>query len=386
MCNKCANYHSEFLENHHKYELGKEQKEIFTSFCKEKNHTIKLQFYCQTHHKLCWAACISKIKAEGNGQHTDCKVCYIKDIEEEKRNKLKDNIKYLENFSNNIDNTINELKELFEKINENKEALKNEITQIFTKIRNGINEREDQLLVDIDNEFNNIFFKEDIIKQSEKLPNVIKKSLELGKEINNKWKEDNNILLYINECINIENNIKSINLIKENINKSYLIKNLIIKFEGEDEINNLIKQIKNIGKIIKEEKNLFLKDSLIINNNINSIKTLENWIDPNKNISSELLYRLSRDGEEISKFHELCDNKGPTLTIFLVKDGNIGGIFTPLSWDIQSETKNDKESFMFNLNKNEKFKIAKDKIRFQYGVPKIMVHGHILLDLEKKIK
>ena len=216
--------------------------------------------------------------------------------------------------------------------------------------------------MDIDNEFNNLFFKEDIIKQSEKLPNIIKKSLELGKEINIRWQEDNNILLYINECINIENNIKSIDLIKENINKSYLIKKLIIKFEGEDEINNLIKQIKNIGKIIKEEKNLFLKDSLIINNNINSIKTLENWIDPNKNISSELLYRLSRDGEEISKFHELCDNKGPTLTIFLVKDGNIGGIFTPLSWDIQSKTKNDKESFMFNLNKNEKYKRAKDKI------------------------
>ena len=86
------------------------------------------------------------------------------------------------------------------------------------------------------------------------------------------------------------------------------------------------------------------------------------WIDHNKNISSELLYRLSRDGEEISKFHELCDNKGPTLTIFQVKDGNMGGIFTPLSWDIQSWTKNDKESFMFNLNKNEQYKRANDNI------------------------
>ena len=102
--------------------------------------------------------------------------------------------------------------------------------------------------MDIDNEFNNLFFKEDIIKQSEKLPNIIKKSLELGKEINIRWQEDNNILLYINECINIENNIKSIDSIKENINKSYLIKNLIIKFEGEDEINNIIKQIKILVK------------------------------------------------------------------------------------------------------------------------------------------
>ena len=39
------------------------------------------------------------------------------------------------------------------------------------------------------NEFNNLYFKEEIIKQSEKLPNLTKKSLKLGKEINNKWQE-----------------------------------------------------------------------------------------------------------------------------------------------------------------------------------------------------
>ena len=85
MCNKCNNLHLEFLEDHHKFELGIEVKEIFTGFCKEKNHNIKLQFYCKTHNQLCCAACLSKIKGEGNGQHTDCEVCYIKEIEEEKK-------------------------------------------------------------------------------------------------------------------------------------------------------------------------------------------------------------------------------------------------------------------------------------------------------------
>ena len=65
-CQECNIYMCKlsfkFLENHHNYELGKEQKEIFTSLCKEKNHSIKIQFYCQTHNQLCWAAYISKIK------------------------------------------------------------------------------------------------------------------------------------------------------------------------------------------------------------------------------------------------------------------------------------------------------------------------------------
>ena len=35
---------------------------------------------------------------------------------------------------------------------------------------------------------------------------------------------------------------------------------------------------------------------------------MKNWISPNNNIKAELLYRLSRDGEKISKYHQLCDN------------------------------------------------------------------------------
>ena len=50
------------------------------------------------------------------------------------------------------------------------------------------------------------------------------------------------------------------------------------------------------------------------------------------------------------------------LTLIQTKDdGNIVSIFTPLSWDIQSSTKCDKESFMFNLNKNTKYKKVNDK-------------------------
>ena len=81
-----------------------------------------------------------------------------------------------------------------------------------------MNDREDKLLEEINNLYNAKYFNEDIIKKGEKLPKQIKSSLEKGKLIDKEW--DNNYLYsYINDCINIENNIKNINIIKENINK-----------------------------------------------------------------------------------------------------------------------------------------------------------------------
>ena len=97
-------------------------------------------------------------------------------------------------------------------------------------------------------------------------------------------------------------------------------------------------------------------DSIIINGNEKYKETLKKWIDPSTKIKAELLYRLSENGDKFSTFHELCDNKGPTLTLFYVNDGNIIGIYTPLSWDSSSGRKDDMETFIFNLNKNKKYK------------------------------
>ena len=122
MCNKCEKNHLElFKNNHHIYQLDKNINEIFTGFCKEEFHIDKLLYFCKNHNKLCCASCITKIKDKRNGQHNDCDICLIEDIETEKRNKLKDNLKLLENLSNNLEESINELKKIFEKINEDKE-------------------------------------------------------------------------------------------------------------------------------------------------------------------------------------------------------------------------------------------------------------------------
>ena len=250
MCHKCEKSHSELLENHHPYKLDKDIKDIFTGFCKEKNHINELEYFCKTHNKLWCAEWITRIKDEKNGQHSDCNVCIIKDIENDKRNKLKENIKCIEKLSINIPESINELKKIFEKINENKENLKKTIQKIFTKIRNSLNDREDVLLLQVDNKYENLLCNENVIKECEKLPKRIKESLERGKIIEKEWNNNKNKLNeLINDCLNIENNIKEINSINENVKKCKSI-NLNIKFSPKEErINKLIEEINKFGKI-----------------------------------------------------------------------------------------------------------------------------------------
>ena len=252
LCNKCQNHHSELFDDHKIININNSN-EIFIDKCKENNHTNKLEFYCKNHNTLCCGLCISKIKEKGYGQHFDCDVCLIENIKDEKKNKLKANINQLEELSNKIEKSINEIRKIYEDINKNKEELKLKIQNIFTKLRNVLNEKEDKLLLDIDNEYDNIYFKEDIIKDSERLPNKIKKSIEKGKIIEKEW-NDNNLSSLINDCIIIENNINEINKINNNIKKSNINKNNKIEYNiNEKHINNLIDTIKNFGKIINSD-------------------------------------------------------------------------------------------------------------------------------------
>ena len=250
-------------------------------------------------------------------------------------------------------------------MNEKKEDLKLNVQKVFTKIRSEINNREDELLSEIDQMYDKLYIKEELVKESEKLPNKIKIYLEKGKIINEDWDKDNKLNLIINDCINIENNIKNINKIHNNINK-FTNNEINIYFYPQEvkSINSFLESIKNFGQIITDD---FLKDSKIINSNLEYIKSLRKWINPeNKNIKDELLYRLTNDGEEYSKFHELCDNQGPTLTLFEINDGNITGIFTSIPWDNNNSGiwQVDEKVFIFNLNQNKKYK----NIRSQYSI------------------
>ena len=259
MCNQCLVFHSDLFDNHIKYDLkGKDLHNFSPCFCQEQNHKMELVYFCKDHNQLCCAACITKLKGIGNGQHTDCNICFTTEIKDEKKSKLKKNIKILEDYSNQIEQSLNELKKIYEKMIKDKEELKMEVSKIFTKIRSALNNREDELLLEIDNKFDNLFFKEDLIKQGEKLPNEIKYSLEKGKRIDSDNYKIDKLSIFINDCINIENNINKIQLIKDNIekNNNTEIKIYFLPNEGI-EINEFINKIKLLGKINSDIKEQF---------------------------------------------------------------------------------------------------------------------------------
>ena len=212
MCNKCSTHHKGLCKNHQQLNLSKDYENIYIDICKEENHNLQFEYYCKNHNILCCGLCIAKLKGKGKGQHKDCEIIFLEDIKEEKKNKLKKNILYLEELSKELDNYIKELKNIFDKINNKKEELKLNIQKIFTKLRNALNEREEKLLSEVDNKYNNIFCDENIIKDGEKLPEKIKISLEKAESINNEWNDTNKLGQIVYECINIENSINQLKI------------------------------------------------------------------------------------------------------------------------------------------------------------------------------
>ena len=322
-CNKCNNYHSEIFENHKTINL-KDEKEIFINACQKENHFDKLEFYCKDHNTLCCLGCVSKIKEGGYGQHHDCDVYHITKIKDEKRNKLKDNINILEGLSNQIEKSINEMKVIFEEINKSKEDLKLKVQEIFTKIRNA---------------------KEDLIKESERLPNKIKKSIDKGKIIEKEW-DENNLSSLINDCINIENSIKEINKINDNIKKSKSNKDTKIIYNiDEEQIDILLNKIKNFGNITLEEDNLYYNYKIEIKNPIHKLTNHTNIV---------LCLCILNDGRLISGSEDysiIIYDKNTYQPDLIIKEHNYYILcLIQLSSGILASSSCDKTIKLFNIN------------------------------------
>jgi hypothetical protein len=69
------------------------------------------------------------------------------------------------------------------------------------------------------------------------------------------------------------------------------------------------------------------------------------------NFSLQLLFRATRDGFDNSKFHSLCDDKGPLLIIIKTqKDLLIGG-FCSISWKNSGDWTVDPKMVVFSISR-----------------------------------
>ena len=343
MCKKCESFHSGLFQKHTQFDLKsfKGENELFTGLCMEKNHLIEFKFFCKSHNKLCCSECITKIKGDEYGQHTDCSICPIKDIKDEKYNKLKENIKLLEDLSTNIKDLIKEIKLIIEKVEDDKEQLKLEIQKMFTKLRNLINNKEDEILLQIDKKYEELYFDKDYILELEKLPDKINKSLKKGKIIE-KDIEKYKLSSFVFDCLNIENNIININEINENIKKFKSIQNKKYFVPNNQAFQQMMEFINNLKFIYS-----YVESEII---NIEKFNQINEWLG---GIHSFILrYSIKKDGCNTDIFHKNCDNMNNCLIICKPKNNDIIGGY--ISTKIIKDDKfiKDEKAFLFNLTKN----------------------------------
>lgn len=157
--------------------------------------------------------------------------------------------------------------------------------------------------------------------------------------------------------------------IKELYNSIIDLKNIIN--EQQKTINKQQKEINELKKRVEILENLEdnngLNDSLIISNDKKSRTSIKNWINKNKKIKFDLIFRKSRDGQNSSDFHRCCDNQGATLCIIQTTKNYKFGAYSTIPW--QSSFKLSKENegnvFLFSLDFNRKFeKIKNGGIQF----------------------
>ncbi len=59
---------------------------------------------------------------------------------------------------------------------------------------------------------------------------------------------------------------------------------------------------------------------------------IKDWIQPGGNIKFELLYRGTRDTFESSKFHSICDDKGPMISLIKCENDRVFGGYSFVPW------------------------------------------------------
>ncbi len=192
-----------------------------------------------------------------------------------------------------------------------------------------------------------------IIKFNVFLPNGENEFIEL--KLNQTLIDSNNLM------INLLNENK---LLKEEINNN---KKEMLKFESQinllkeenkklwDKINQLEQLLNNSNKVNLNPLTNIRIDSKIFKS-INDLDFILNYIKINdKNFgfnSLKLLFRGSRDGDSSKKCHELCANKKNVLEVIKSDSGYIFGGYCKIGFKINenSEYKIDNDSFIFSFN------------------------------------
>ena len=184
-------------------------------------------------------------------------------------------------------------------------------------------------------------------------------------------KEENHLVINLEIEVNFKKNIISFILDKKEIpnedltrslykiTSKYIKENSGLKSEIlnlKEKINTMEGKINFLYEYIKNKEGFFdvvLKKSKLINEK--QIELVQNWISPKNNFRCKLLFDSKENGDKITTFHSLCDNKGKTLTIFTTDDNLTLGGYLSKSFNENSGWIHDENAFLFSLNPDEKY-------------------------------
>ena len=290
------------------------QIEYFTAFCKEEENFYNLSMYISD----CYELTISCIKLSEDAKSKE----YI----------------FQENYQNLL---TNKFYLPYESIEEIKQYISSLILNNSQKNTNNlISIKRDSLFLEIPaplGKANALFFE---LKQnfnyiienlSKDLTKLSSEFIDMRKEIDNMKKD-------------YETRIKFLE--NENKNKSIEIKNLKEKLNKEEGISDLSNS-----------------DIILLDERENIIKMINPEADLN-NFSFKLIFKASVDGNLPNAFHNLCDNKGPTIIFIKINNGKRIGGYTSVSWSSNNEFKQDENAFLFSLDKREKYELNTNLIKY----------------------
>ena len=190
---------------------------------------------------------------------------------------------------------------------------------------------------------------------------LLKKKFDDIELSHNSMKEENEffknkIKILENNDINNENNInilykevdelKQENFkLKEELNKcNAYIKEIKINNKEKTEINNDKDKINTINinsSIMSDMEFELIKGAIKERINNKEIKDIKK------------LYQATKDGEDASFFHKKCDNIPNTLILIKSAGNRCFGGFTSECWESSIKCKNDKNAFLFSLDKKK---------------------------------
>ena len=260
-------------------------------------------------------------------------------------------IKMSEKINKGVKNFENEEKKLIKtltyvsKINKNQKEMNKLFQELMENLKISFEDEENKCNIKYEKYiFNGIPIPKDI-----EVKDITSSGFELF------WKiEEVNILGVNKDEIKFKVELKKENdnekfvQVYEGKNKNCSVENLDKNTNYEIKICSVYNNINSSWTNIKKVKTSDFC-SIILNETKKEnefIQKLLEWSGYNK---IELLFRGTRDGMNSNSFHNKCDDKGPTISLFKSDKGYIFGGYTPISWSVNGGYKTDNNSFLFTL-------------------------------------